>query len=78
MSARRSKLVGRGRSRLRGVAVAAPWIVLLLMCLRPEAAAAYNSTTGVMVIAVGGLTTALGYMAMLRAARLPAERRLEL
>ena len=60
------------------VAVAAPWIVLLLMCLRPEAAAAYNSTTGVMVIAVGGLTTALGYMAMLRAARLPAERRLEL
>ena len=59
------------------VAAAAPWVVLVLMSLRPEAALAYNSPAGVMVIAVGGLATLVGYRAMLRIARLPVERRLE-
>lgn len=58
------------------VASAAPWIVLLLMATRPEAAAAYNSATGVMVVAGGALATVVGYRLMLRAARLPDERRL--
>ncbi len=58
------------------VAAAAPWIVLLLMSTRPEAAKAYNSASGSLVIAAGAVTTILGYRLMLRAARLPEERRL--
>lgn len=57
------------------VAAAAPWIVLLLMASRPEAARAYESPTGALVIAGGAACTVLGYRLMLRAARLPEERR---
>jgi tight adherence protein B len=60
------------------VATAAPWIVLLLMSMRPEAARAYNSPSGVAVIAAGGAATFLGYRLMLRAGHLPEEPRLEL
>jgi tight adherence protein B len=60
------------------VAAAAPWIVLLLMSMRPEAARAYNSPAGVAVIAAGGAATFVGYRLMLRAGRLPEEPRLEL
>lgn len=58
------------------VASAAPWIVLLLMSTRAEAASAYNSGAGVLVIAGGAGATLLGYRLMLRAGRLPEERRL--
>lgn len=57
------------------VAAAAPWIVLMLMASRPEAAAAYDSPTGAAVIAGGALCTVAGYRLMLRAARLPEEKR---
>lgn len=59
------------------LAAAAPWVVLLIMSLRPEAAAAYSSNGGVILLTVGALATILGYRLMLRAARLPAERRLQ-
>lgn len=58
------------------VAAAAPWVVLLLMSTRPEAAAAYASPSGLTVIVVGAGATAIGYRLMLRAARLPEQRRL--
>jgi len=58
------------------VAATAPWVVLLLMSTRPEAASAYNSTAGATVIAAGAIATFGGYRLMLRAARLPDERRL--
>jgi tight adherence protein B len=58
------------------VAAGAPWIVLLLMSMRPEAAAAYNSSVGVIVIAGGVVATAVGYRLMLQAARLPEDARL--
>jgi tight adherence protein B len=58
------------------VAAAAPWIVLLLMATRPEAAAAYNSSSGMAVIGGGAVATIVGYRLMLRASRLPEERRL--
>ena len=58
------------------VAAAAPWIVLLLMSTRPEAAAAYNSESGFIVILGGAVSTLVGYRLMLRAARLPEQRRL--
>jgi tight adherence protein B len=58
------------------VAAAAPWIVLLLMSSRPEAAAAYNSRAGVAVIGGGIVATIVGYRLMLSAARLPEQARL--
>jgi tight adherence protein B len=58
------------------VAAAAPWIVLVMMSTRPEAAAAYNSAAGATVIGVGAVATIAGYRLMLRAARLPDLRRL--
>lgn len=57
-------------------AAAAPWVVLLMMATRPEAASAYNSSAGAVVIAAGAVATIVGYRLMLRAARLPDERRL--
>jgi tight adherence protein B len=58
------------------VAAAAPWVVLVMMALRPEAASAYNTATGVAVIVCGAAATFAGYRLMLRAARLPEQRRL--
>jgi len=58
------------------VAAAAPWVVLLLMSTRAEAARAYNSATGATVITAGAVASFVGYRLMLRAARLPEERRL--
>ena len=60
------------------VAAGAPWVVLLLMSTQPEAATAYDSPTGVFVIALGAAATIVGYRLMLRAARLPDEPRLPL
>jgi tight adherence protein B len=59
------------------VAAASPWIVLLIMSLRPEAASAYNTASGGFVILGGAAATVVGYRLMLRAARLPEDGRLE-
>ena len=55
--------------------VAAPWIVLLLLGTRPEAAAAYNSPTGAALIVGGLLATLVAYRLMLALGRLPEEGR---
>jgi tight adherence protein B len=57
------------------LAVAAPWIVVLLLATRPESVAAYDQPTGALVLAVGGACTVVAYRLMLRIARLPDERR---
>ena len=55
--------------------VAAPWVILLLLATRPEAAAAYNTPAGVVLI-VGGLTVSvIAYRLMLGLGRMPEERR---
>jgi tight adherence protein B len=54
---------------------AAPWVVLVLLATRPEAAIAYNSTTGAILIVVGFGVTVLAYRLMVAVARLPEERR---
>jgi tight adherence protein B len=55
--------------------VVAPWVVLLLIATRPEAAAAYNSPGGLLLV-LGGLgVTAIAYRLMLALGRLPEERR---
>ena len=55
--------------------VAAPWVILVLLSTRPEAAAAYNTTAGVTVIVAGFLVSLVAYRAMLAMGRLPQERR---
>lgn len=57
------------------VAVAAPWVVLAMLSTRPEVVAAYDSTTGVLVVAVGGAVCVLAYRLMLRLGRLPDDER---
>jgi tight adherence protein B len=55
--------------------VAAPWIVLVLISSRPEAAQAFNTAAGTVVI-LGGLTVSVvAYRVMLALGRLPEERR---
>lgn len=55
--------------------VAAPWIVLLMLGTRPEAQAAYNSPTGVVLIVGGLAATLVAYRIMVAIGRLPEEGR---
>jgi tight adherence protein B len=55
--------------------VAAPWIVLVLLASRPEAALAYNSPTGSTVIVLGLALSVVAYQIMLALGRLPEEER---
>jgi len=61
-----------GAARL---ALAAPWVLLALLSLRPSAVAAYDSPTGAAVLAAGGAVSLVAYRLMLRIARLPVEQR---
>ena len=70
VEARQSWIVNAAR-----LGVAAPWIVLLLLSTRPEAAAAYNSPEGVALIAVGLALSVVAYRIMIGIGRLPEERR---
>lgn len=57
------------------LAVAAPWIVLGLLALRPQAVTAYNSAAGLAVLAIGGGLCVVAYRVMVRIGRLPDEER---
>lgn len=57
------------------IGVMAPWIVLLLLSTRPEAAQAYNSAAGVVVILVGLAVSLLAYKIMTAVGYLPDEKR---
>jgi tight adherence protein B len=57
------------------LALAAPWVLLLLLASRPNAVEAYNTAAGAMVLVVGGGVSLLAYRVMIRIARLPTERR---
>ena len=57
------------------VAVAAPWITLLLLCTRPEAVAAYSTAAGALVIAGSALLSVIAYRVMLAVGRLPPDVR---
>lgn len=62
----------RGAARL---GVAAPWVVLLLLASRPEAAVAYNSPAGMALLLVGLVACVVAYRAMVALGRLPDEPR---
>lgn len=70
LEARQSWTVNAAR-----LAVAAPWLVLLLLATRPEAMAAYAKPAGLLVLGGGLAASAVCYRLMLRIGSLPAERR---
>ena len=55
--------------------VASPWVVLLLLATRPEAAAAYNSPGGATLVVVGLVVSFFAYRLMIGIGRIPDERR---
>lgn len=73
----RSELEARQAWAVAGarLAVAAPWLVLLLLSFQPEVIGRYASPAGVVVLLGGGGACVLAYRLMLRVGRLPAERR---
>lgn len=66
------------QSWIRGAAVlgvVAPWVILVLLALRPEGAAAYSSPEGVGLILIGAAVSVVAYRIMLRIGRLPEPQR---
>lgn len=57
------------------LALAAPWVVLLLLSSQSSTVTAYNSVEGVGVLAVGGAVSGAAYLLMHRIGRLPEEAR---
>ncbi len=57
------------------LAVAAPWLILLLLASQTGTLDAYDSPTGIVLLAVGGGVCAVAYQLMVRIGRLPEERR---
>ncbi len=70
VEARQSWVVNAGK-----LGIAAPWIVLGLLATRPEAAAAYATPGGTVLIAGAAVVTAAAYRVMLAIGRLPEDRR---
>lgn len=66
LEARQSWTVNSAR-----MAVAAPWVVLLLLSSRPATIHAYSQLQGALVLVAVAAASALAYAAMLRIARLP-------
>ena len=70
VEARQSWVINAAR-----LGVAAPWIVLLLLATRPEAAAAYNTSAGAALVVAGLVVTVVAYRVMIAVGRIPEERR---
>jgi tight adherence protein B len=58
------------------LAVAAPWITLVLLCTRPEAVRAYSTVVGALVLLTAAVMSLVAYRLMLRIGRLPDEPRM--
>ncbi len=73
----RSELESRQAWTVNGarLAVAAPWLVLFLLCFQREVIARYASPAGVVVLATGAALCVVAYRMMVRIGRLPEERR---
>lgn len=66
------------QSWIRGAAVlgvAAPWVILGLLAMRPEGSRAYSSPEGVALILAGAAVSFVAFRVMLRIGRLPEPRR---
>jgi tight adherence protein B len=73
----RSELESRQAWTVNGarLAVAAPWLVLLMLCFQREVIARYASPAGVVVLALGAALCLVAYQVMVRIGRLPEEGR---
>ncbi|GIN05596.1 type II secretion system protein F [Planomonospora venezuelensis] len=74
----RSELESRQAWTVNGarLAVAAPWIVLLLMSFQTTAIRQYATPGGVLVLGIGFGVCVLAYVSMMRIGRLPTEKRI--
>lgn len=74
----RSELEARQAWAVNGarVAVAAPWVVLLVMSTQPTVIERYQSAAGAVVLVTGACLCVFAYRLMMRMGRLPAERRI--
>ncbi len=70
LEARQSWTVSAAR-----LAVAAPWIILMLLATRPEAVEAYNTTAGVGVLVAGLVVSVFCYWLMIKIGALPEDER---
>lgn len=70
LEARQSWTVNAAR-----LAVAAPWVVVVLLATRPEAVRAYNTGLGAAVLLGGLVVSLLCYSAMLKIGALPQDER---
>jgi tight adherence protein B len=70
VEARQSWVTNAGK-----LGLAAPWIVLGLLCTRPEAARAYATPQGTVLLLVAAAVTLVAYRVMLAIGRLPDDRR---
>lgn len=74
----RSELESRQAWAVNGarLAVAAPWVVLLLMSFQSDVITRYRSATGALLLAFGAIICLVAYRMMMRIGRLPVERRI--
>lgn len=74
----RSELESRQAVTVNGarLAVAAPWLVLLLLCFQKDVVQRYSSPGGVVLLALGAAACLVAYRLMMRIGRLPVERRI--
>ncbi|HEU4512057.1 MAG TPA: type II secretion system F family protein [Nocardioidaceae bacterium] len=74
----RSELESRQAWAVNGarLAVAAPWLVLLMLSFQREVISRYASPAGVVVLVAGGACCLVAYRLMVRLGRLPQERRI--
>lgn len=57
------------------VAIASPWLVVLLVSARPEGRAAYSTGGGAVMLLVGALVTIIGYRVMAMTGRIAEPKR---
>jgi len=57
------------------MAVAAPWLVLILLATQRETLQAYDTPTGTVILAIGAALSLFAYRLMIRIGRLPEDRR---
>jgi tight adherence protein B len=74
----RSELEARQAWTVNGarLAVAAPWLVLLMMSFQPSVIRRYASPAGTLVLVFAAGTCVVAYRLMMRIGRLPTERRI--
>jgi tight adherence protein B len=70
LEARQSWTVSAAR-----LAIAAPWVILLLLAGQPAAVYAYSTVSGMLVLVGGLVVSFVCYRAMMRIGRLPEEER---